>query len=178
MCSVGVIVLVAWHGSGIDALVWSLLAGLAAQTLVVLIAVRGARNSPSARAHIAGDSATHARTVALPCCSACCWATNTGVRSDRGRYAPYRRHSRWVMPLDFTIRSYRPSSCQFQWCCSALWRLLAEGKKRRTARTLERVVRGHPAVWPWPRWYLSRRRPLLIQVLLERGHFTAETLSW
>jgi len=34
-------VLIAFRNSGVDALVWSLLAGLAAQVLMVLIAIRG-----------------------------------------------------------------------------------------------------------------------------------------
>ena len=40
--AVGTIVLVACKGRGIDALVWSLLAGLLAQALAVLVAIRGA----------------------------------------------------------------------------------------------------------------------------------------
>jgi len=155
-CARGVIVLVAWHGSGIDALVWSLLAGLAAQTLVVLIAVRGAGIRLRPGLILPATLPRMLGTVALPCCSALllgnlipAFVQIVSVRAGTGAISAI---GLCLSTSQFARTGRRPVS--FSGAVAALCAPARRGEKRRTARHAQRVFAA-TLLLPWPRWYLS-----------------------
>jgi putative peptidoglycan lipid II flippase len=172
---VGTLILVALRGDGIDALVWSLLAGLATQLAVVLFAVRlaGIRlrpeaNLPAALPRVLG-------TVALPAVVSMILANvvpafvqavaaraGTGAVSAMGYAA--RLHNALVQAVILSVSAV---------LLPHFSRLLAEGKNTELRNTLERVFAGALLFAAAAFVLVAAGGQLIVRILLERGKFQA-----
>lgn len=172
---VGVIVLVAWHGSVIDALVWSLLAGLAAQTLVVFIAVRGAGIRLRPKLMLPATVPRMLGTVALPVLLSMllgnlipAFVQLVSVRAGTGAISAMgyasRLHNSLVQAVVLSISVV---------LLPHFARLIAEGRNAELRTTLERVFAATLLFAVAALVLVAAGGPLLVQVLLERGHFSA-----
>jgi len=171
----GVMVLLAWHGGVVDALVWSLLAGLAVQALVVLVAIRGAGirlrlqfTLPPALPRMLGS-------VALPVLGSMllgniipAFIQMTSVRAGTGAISAIgyasRLHNSLVQAVVLSISVV---------LLPHFARLTAEGRNAELRATLERVFAATLLFAAATGVLVAVAGPLLVQVLLQRGHFTA-----
>jgi putative peptidoglycan lipid II flippase len=172
---VGVIVLVAWHGSVIDALVWSLLAGLVAQTLMVFFAARGVGIPLRPQFTLPAPARRALGTVALPVLLSVVLGNlipafvqlvsaraGTGAISAMG-YA-LRLHNSLVQAVVLSISMVLlPHFARF----------VAEGRNTELRATLERVFAAALLFALAALVLVTAGGGRLVKVLLERGHFTA-----
>jgi len=172
---VGVIVLVAWRGNAIDALVWSLLAGLAAQALVVLIAVRDAGIRLRPQFTLPATLPRMLRTIALPVLLSVvlgnlipAFVQMVSVRAGTGAISAMgyasRLHNSLVQAVVLSVSVV---------LLPHFARLIAEGRNAELRATLERVFAATLLFAVAALVLVAASGPLLIEVLLEHGHFTA-----
>ena len=172
---VGTIVLVACRGGGINVLVWSLVAGLAVQTLVVLIAihragirVRPQLTLPTALPRLLG-------MVGLPVLlsmvlgnavpafiQAVSARAGAGAISAMG-YAT-RLHNSLVQAIVISVSTV---------LLPHFARLIAEGKNAQLRATLERVFAATLLFAAAALVLIAAGGRTVVHILLERGHFNA-----
>jgi len=172
---VGAIVLVVWHGGVVDALVWSLFAGLLVQVLVILVAIRTAGIRLRLQFTLPPTVPRMLRSVALPVLLSMLLGNlipafiqmmsvraGTGAISAMG-YAS-RLHNSLVQAVVLSISVV---------LLPHFARLIAEGRNTELRAILERVFVATLLFAAATGVLVAAAGPLLVQVLLERGHFTA-----
>ena len=172
---VGTIVLVASRGGTVAALVWSLLAGLSAQLLVVMLAIRRAGirlrpqlTLPAIPVHMLG-------TVALPVLLTMVLANlvpafvqavsaraGTGAISAMGYAA--RLHNSLVQAVVLSVSTV---------LLPRFARLLAQGKHTELRNTLERVFAATLLFSVAALMLVAAGGPVIVRMLLERGNFNS-----
>jgi putative peptidoglycan lipid II flippase len=171
---VGVIVLVGLHNGGVDALVWSLLAGLAAQALMVLIAIRatGFALRPQLTAPAAGSGLLG--KIALPVLISNVLGNlvpafvqmlsaraGTGAISARG-YAS-RLHNSLVQAVVMSVSVV---------LLPHFARLVAQQRHSELRDTLQRVFAATLLFSAAAVVLVATAGPLAIRLLLQRGNFS------
>jgi putative peptidoglycan lipid II flippase len=172
---VGTIVLIACGGGSIDALLWSLLAGLVAQVLVVLVAIRSAGirlrpqfTLPAALPRLLG-------TFALPVLLSMilgnlipAFIQMVSARAGAGAISAMgyasRLHNSLVQAVVISVSVV---------LLPHFSRLLAEGKRDELRATLERVFAVTLLFAAAAVVLVAAGGPVAVHVLLERGHFTS-----
>ena len=173
--AVSTVVLIAWGNATIDALVWSLLAGLIVQTLMVLVAARAA--GLRLRPQIAFPAALPGLwgTVAVPAFASTVIGNlapalvqivsaraGTGAISAMG-YAS-RLHNSLVQAVVMSISLV---------LLPRFSRLIAESRKAELRATLERLFAAALVFAAAAVVLVAAGGEPAIQTLLQRGHFTA-----
>jgi putative peptidoglycan lipid II flippase len=172
---VGVIVLLAWKSNAIDALVWSLLAGLVAQMLMVMFVIRAAGihlrpqfTLPTALPRLLG-------TVALPVLLSMmlgnfvpAFVQTVSARAGTGAVSAMGYASRLH---NFLVQAVVMSVSVV--LLPHFSRLIAEGKNAELRATLERVFAATLLFAAAALVLVAAGGGTVVQVTLERGHFTS-----
>jgi len=171
----GVMVLTAFRNSGVDALVWSVLAGLAAQALVVLIAMRGTGFHLRPQFTLPAAPSSLLGSVALPVIISTVLGNlvpafiqmvsaraGTGAISAMG-YAS-RLHNSLVQVVVMSVSVV---------LLPHFARLTAQGRNAELRVTLERVFAATLLFSAAAVVLVAAGGPAVIQLMLQRGSFTS-----
>lgn len=172
---IGVLVLVAWRTRGIDALVWSLLGGLVAQAVVILVAIRAAAIRLRPKLRLAGAFPQLFGAVAVPVVFSVALGNllpafiqmlsaqvGTGAISAMG-YAS-RLHNSLVQAVVLSVSMV---------LLPHFARLVAEDKRMELRITLERLFAATLVFAAAMVVIVAAGGLPAIEVLLERGHFSS-----
>lgn len=171
----GILVLVVCRTWDIDALVWSLLAGLAVQALVVLVAIRAAAIRLRPKLRLAGAFPQLLGAVALPVVLSVALGNllpaviqmlsarvGTGAISAMG-YAS-RLHNSLLQAVILSVSIV---------LLPHFARRVAQGREAELRATLERLFAATLLFAAGAVVFVAAGGPAAVQLLLERGHFTS-----
>jgi putative peptidoglycan lipid II flippase len=171
----GVIVLIAFRNRGVDALVWSLLAGLALQALVVLIAIRGAGFRLRPQLTLPAGPSRLLGSVALPVLISNVLgnlipafiqmvSARAGIGAISAMGYASRLHNSLVQAVVMSVSVV---------LLPHFARLTAQGRNAELRVTLERVFAATLLFSAAAVVLVSAGGPAVIQLMLQRGRFTS-----